>query len=78
MANKPDRNDLCHCGSGKKYKNCCIDKDPSTLTSKFGIAGLVLAIILGVWFLGTALSDGEDHPDCPTGTTWSEAHQHCH
>ncbi|MGI6702392.1 MAG: preprotein translocase subunit SecA [Christensenellales bacterium] len=21
------RNDLCPCGSGKKYKNCCIDKD---------------------------------------------------
>lgn len=18
----------CHCGSGKKYKNCCADKDP--------------------------------------------------
>ena len=21
------RNDLCHCGSGKKYKNCCLEKD---------------------------------------------------
>lgn len=21
------RNDLCHCGSGKKYKNCCMNKD---------------------------------------------------
>ena len=27
--NKPklNRNDLCYCGSGKKYKNCCWDKD---------------------------------------------------
>jgi hypothetical protein len=24
---KPGRNDLCHCGSGKKYKNCCWEKD---------------------------------------------------
>ena len=24
---KPGRNDPCPCGSGKKYKNCCIDKD---------------------------------------------------
>ena len=24
---KVGRNDLCPCGSGKKYKNCCIDKD---------------------------------------------------
>jgi hypothetical protein len=23
----PGRNDLCHCGSGKKYKACCLDKD---------------------------------------------------
>lgn len=23
----PGRNDLCYCGSGKKYKNCCMDKD---------------------------------------------------
>ena len=21
------RNDPCHCGSGKKYKNCCLAKD---------------------------------------------------
>jgi len=22
----PERNDLCPCGSGKKFKNCCIGK----------------------------------------------------
>lgn len=22
----PNRNDPCHCGSGKKYKHCCLDK----------------------------------------------------
>ena len=21
------RNDLCHCGSGKKYKKCCLQND---------------------------------------------------
>ena len=21
------RNDPCHCGSGRKYKHCCLDKD---------------------------------------------------
>ncbi len=25
----PGRNDPCHCGSGKKYKNCCLAKDAS-------------------------------------------------
>lgn len=24
---KLGRNDVCHCGSGKKYKRCCLDKD---------------------------------------------------
>jgi len=24
---KLGRNDLCYCGSGKKYKNCCAKKD---------------------------------------------------
>ena len=24
---KPGRNDPCHCGSGKKYKRCCLAKD---------------------------------------------------
>jgi len=23
---KPERNDLCPCGSGKKFKDCCINK----------------------------------------------------
>lgn len=25
--NKIGRNDACHCGSGKKYKKCCLEKD---------------------------------------------------
>jgi hypothetical protein len=24
---KLGRNDPCHCGSGKKYKHCCLEKD---------------------------------------------------
>ena len=28
MAGKPGRNDPCPCGSGKKYKKCCLDKRP--------------------------------------------------
>lgn len=25
----PKRNDPCPCGSGKKYKYCCLDKPPT-------------------------------------------------
>jgi tetratricopeptide (TPR) repeat protein len=31
--NKPGRNDPCHCGSGKKYKQCCLGKDEAAATS---------------------------------------------
>ncbi len=24
---RPGRNDPCHCGSGRKYKHCCLEKD---------------------------------------------------
>ncbi len=27
MVDKPGRNDPCRCGSGKKYKNCCLPKE---------------------------------------------------
>jgi hypothetical protein len=27
MKNDLGRNDPCHCGSGKKYKQCCLSKD---------------------------------------------------
>lgn len=78
MADKPNRNDPCHCGSGKKYKNCCIEKDRSTVTSKAGIAGLVLLFLIGAWFLATAISGDKSTQNCPEGTTWSASHQHCH
>ncbi|NBC66950.1 MAG: hypothetical protein GVY07_15005 [Bacteroidetes bacterium] len=78
MAKKPERNDPCHCGSGKKYKNCCQNKDSSQFTSKLGMIGLAVAIVLGLIIVGMALSGGEGQHDCPAGTSWSQAHQHCH
>ncbi len=27
MSEKPGRNEPCHCGSGSKYKKCCLEKD---------------------------------------------------
>lgn len=78
MSDKPRRNDPCHCGSGRKYKNCCLEKDDSSGMSKLGIVGLVIAVLLGLWLLSSTLSGGDSNPDCPPGQTWSEAHQHCH
>jgi|ERR1051325_8627949 hypothetical protein len=27
MIARPGRNEPCHCGSGRKYKHCCLEKD---------------------------------------------------
>ncbi len=37
---KIGRNDPCPCGSGKKYKQCCIEKDQERLRKSSPIAGL--------------------------------------
>ncbi|WP_336765251.1 SEC-C metal-binding domain-containing protein [Paenibacillus sp. USHLN196] len=34
---KVGRNDLCPCGSGKKYKKCCLNKEPSAVESILGL-----------------------------------------
>jgi len=31
---KLNRNDVCHCGSGKKYKKCCLPKDEQQIVSQ--------------------------------------------
>ena len=35
--NKPGRNEPCHCGSGKKYKKCCIEKETIAEKAVFSI-----------------------------------------
>jgi hypothetical protein len=37
---KPGRNDPCHCGSGKKYKKCCADKDEQMARAQNGMSDL--------------------------------------
>jgi hypothetical protein len=56
-----------------------MEKDNNKISSKLGVAGLVIIVLLGLWFWGTAMSnEGAGVPNCPTGEQWSEAHQHCH
>ena len=31
---KPGRNDACHCGSGNKYKKCCLAKDDAAKSAE--------------------------------------------
>lgn len=36
MNEKVGRNDPCPCGSGKKYKSCCLEKESKPSTGLFG------------------------------------------
>jgi hypothetical protein len=40
------RNDACHCGSGKKYKKCHLDKDESTDRKEREKAALNMAKVM--------------------------------
>ncbi|MCC5915169.1 MAG: SEC-C domain-containing protein [Balneolaceae bacterium] len=77
MADKPDRNDPCHCGSGQKYKNCHMDKDQSGAKSKAAAIVLSVAVLLGILLIALSIMGGGS-PDCPPGQVWSDAHNHCH
>ena len=78
MSKKLNRNDPCKCGSGKKYKNCCQGKVKSGRSSKFAMITLLLAVVFGLIIIMLAISSSGAPVDCPPGTVWSDAHQHCH
>ncbi len=43
---KISRNAPCHCGSGKKYKKCCLDKDQELLQDASPYAGLTMSQVM--------------------------------
>ena len=73
---KANRNELCPCGSGKKYKRCCANKQGAAGTSKLVLA-IVAVLIAGAVIMGVA-SLGEDSSASPAGQVWSAEHGHYH
>ncbi|MDZ7761154.1 MAG: SEC-C metal-binding domain-containing protein [Desulfovermiculus sp.] len=43
---KIGRNDPCHCGSGKKYKKCCLQKDQELFYNASPYAGLTMSQVI--------------------------------
>ena len=74
---KAGRNELCTCGSGKKYKRCCAVRQER---SRFSIVLIVLiagAVLGGLAFgLGSLGDEGSTTP--AAGRTWSPEHGHYH
>jgi hypothetical protein len=72
---KMKRNDLCSCGSGRKFKRCCATKPGDTKSSRFLMIAVGAAVVAAV-VAGVASFTGERTAD-PT-RVWDPAHGHYH
>ena len=74
---KIKRNDLCHCGSDKKFKDCHGNKKTIAIWQKYSIF-FILFVILG-WFVNDLFfQDRKTMSSAPPGKVWSEEHGHYH
>ena len=75
-ASKAGRNDLCPCGSGKKYKKCHGPKDEKSRGTMIMLLIVGVLIVAGVAF---GISSFTTKPDVarPSGV-WSPEHGHYH
>ena len=71
---KVGRNEICPCGSGKKYKHCCESKvtgNRMTMVMVLLIAGAIVAAVLASVF-------NEGDTSAGAGRVWSAEHGHYH
>lgn len=74
---KVGRNDLCACGSGKKFKNCCEGKSSTGRSSNVLLVVVAAAVIGGI--AAGVLSFRESASAGPApGKVWSPEHGHFH
>ena len=76
---KVGRNDPCPCGSGRKYKHCCLEKERGgiPLTQRLMLAGVGLLLLMGIGAIALTLSNDESRSSSGE-RVWSEEHQHWH
>jgi len=74
------RNQPCPCGSGKKYKHCCLLKSQQvSWATRTAMAAIALILLIGAVVVLTSLDElGSGGGSCPAGMVWSPAHGHCH
>ena len=67
------RNARCPCGSGKKYKHCCMVKREQT--KWLWVAGTIVVLLILIGGVVVAVRDASTQP---VGKVWSEEHGHWH
>ena len=78
MANtKANRNDLCPCGSRKKYKKCCGLKASSNRGNTIMMIFIGLLVVAGAAAVVTSFTADRTHVG-RTGGVWSPEHGHYH
>ena len=74
---KVSRNDLCTCGSGKKYKKCHGIKQASTKGNTLMLILVGLLVAAGATAVITSFTADRAHVG-RTGGVWSPEHGHYH
>jgi hypothetical protein len=74
---KIGRNDLCACGSGKKFKNCCEGKSSARRTSNVLLVVVAAAVIGGIAAGVLSFREAASAGPAP-GKVWSPEHGHYH
>lgn len=76
---KTGRNDPCPCGSNKKYKNCCLDKQAATsITQKLMLAIIILVVAVSLVLFIVSIRNHDFSNQGGSIRVWSEEHQHYH
>ncbi len=65
----PGRNDPCPCGSGKKYKHCCLSKDEAAARTERAVAAEKPAAEQAAPAEGSAEKPAADAQDAAHGKT---------
>ncbi len=71
------RNELCTCGSGKKFKKCHGLKQASTRSNTFMLIFVGLLVVAGAAAVVASFTSDRSHVSRPGGV-WSAEHGHYH
>jgi hypothetical protein len=74
---KTGRNEPCHCGSGRKFKNCC-ERGGSRERRRWSFLWALLPILIGVGAVGALYQQSKQERIPPPERVWSEEHGHYH
>ena len=78
MTSSVGRNQICPCGSNKKYKKCCaLKQGQMSLAMKVSIAAISVILLGGMIIFISSIGD-IDMSSQPSNRVWSEEHGHWH